>query len=111
MTYGITPSPTAAVSVETIEVRTSDGQTLFVMTSGSSDRFEIADPHVDRRIADFRVGEPAAHTGAVRAQVGHRVGVRRDDDLHRPGLDRPGVRRGVPVVEVFHTQRDRDSLR
>jgi predicted alpha/beta hydrolase len=29
MTYGITPSPTAAVSVETIEVRTSDGQTLF----------------------------------------------------------------------------------
>ena len=31
-----------------------------LQTHRIDDRFEIADPHVDRRIADFRVGEPAA---------------------------------------------------
>jgi hypothetical protein len=39
------------------------------------DRFQIADPHVDRRIADFRVREPAASLVVSDDRVTHPVHV------------------------------------
>src|SRR6185503_6402739 len=64
------------------------------------------------------VGQRAVGARAARAdQRGRRErvagsgGARRDDDAHVAALDRPLVRRHVPVLQILHAQRQRDSLR